>query len=456
MLASAFAFSSSAKMLLTIVTCTVEFLLMFFIAELVLALFHVDASIKQKAAFAFLAGTVLQCGWTYTIYFIKGTADFRPVEFLLITTPNPIAAMIYCWLALKILGLPPIRSVKLMSYIYLFWSLNKNLSTIFTAFFFQQTHIRWNYLLDIYGQISHLITFWLIYAIMMHLISHNKINVVFAKTRFFHLKKELVFYFFKALFIYSVSILFPLIIEHSQLANIISFGVNLLFFALIICIDLISYQHRVNENSMMHISILSGGLAASREIKHDYYNILQTYTGYIELGKIESLKKYHYSLLENTSNVGTLIDLSHRAHENPALVSVLKDKLEYAAQFGVKVYYSLQCDLSDFYIDNIDMCQMLACLLDHAVENVKDLSEKKIHLSIKNKSANAKLLILSHRTDHAAENCSTDYIDMPVKQYHDGMGLGIVQHMINQYGNFMFQIRYCNAEIWEYLEVHGE
>lgn len=450
---AAFAYSRSMQVILAFVTCSVEFFLMYMIAGMILNVFKVNANNKQKVLFAFLAGTVLQTGWAYGIYFLNSMVPFTPTQFMIITTPNPIAALLYCWLAIKIFHLSPIRSIKMMGYIYLFWCLIKNINKVLGSYLFLQDYQNWNYLLDIMKQCAAFGMFFTIFSIVNYFLQKKKINISFTNNRFFEFKKELLHYFFQALFVYIVTQFFPLLMHNEKISTVLAFIVNLLFVTVIIGFDIKGYYSQIIENNNVHINTLVNGMEAFRGIKHDFYNILQTYSGYLEIGEIELLKKYHSSLVDATTHAGASMELSQRLQENPAFVSLLIGKLEYAERLNVMMHYSLQCDFSDFYIDNMDMCRMLACLLDGAIERAAASTEKKIYFSLENKNDKSKLLIITNSTDAPVEVDKVLHYGITDQENHGEARLTTVRNIIGKYGNCSSQIKYFNLEMSVYIEV---
>lgn len=449
----AFAYYKSTKIVLAGVACLTEFLLMLMIARIILAIFKVKANKRQYALFAFCAGTLLQAGWSYLIYFIHGAVSFTSTQFVLVTTPNPFVALLYCWLAIKVFRLSAVRSINMMSYVYLFWSLIKNMIQIWASFLFVQTHGRWNYLVDIIQQLAGVVIFFIIYCIVINLLKLKKINVAILDNRFFNPNKELLFYFLKATFVYIVFVLFHLTVADSKAATILAFTVNSLFIVIIVCADSISYYRQVIENDAVHISSLFKGIQELQGIKHDFNNILQTYTGFIDLGKIDSLRKYHYSLVETITQAGAPIELGKKTHENPALMTLLGNKVTYAQKSGVTLSYSLLCDVSDFYVDNMDLCRMLACLLDNAIEGAKASEEKKIYFSVESKSQNSKLFIITNSVAKAIDVDNIVNHGVSSKEGHSGIGLSTVRSIVNKYGNCSFRIESYALEFSVYIEV---
>lgn len=448
----AFAYYKSTKVILAFVTCSIEFLLMVMVASIILTIFNVKATRKQKALFAFLSGTLLQSGWSYFVYFMHGAISFTALQYTLVTTPNPIAALIYCWLAIKIFHLSPIRSIKTMSYVYLFWSLIKNMIKVIGSFCFVQTHGHWNYLLDIIQQGTALVFFFSVYCIIMYLLKNKKIDLAVADYRFFNQKQELFSYFCKASFVYIVSALFPILMDYSRISSVLAFTINLLFFVIIACSDTISYYRQVVENNNVHISTLFNGMEEFRGLKHDFTNILQTYTGYITLGEIEPLRKYHNTLVQATMHASSSMELGRKAQENPALISLLTSKLDYAKRLNVTLHHSLQCNLSTFYIDNMDLCRILACLLDNAIESAAVSTEKQIHFSAEDKGGNSKLIIITNSIEKPIDVNNMMQHGATNKSGHSGIGLTTVRNTINKYGNCTFQMKCFNWELSVYIE----
>lgn len=449
-----FAYYKSTQTVLAFVTFSVEFILMFLIADLILNLFKEQATTKQKALFAVLAGTLLQAGWSYALYFLNNTIPFTQTQYMLITTPNPITAIIFYLLAIKIFKLSPTRSIKTMSYVYLCWGLIKNANKILGAFIFIQDYQNWNYLTDIIKQGAALILYLSVFIAVRYLLKYKKIYPAqWEDTKFFHQKKEYFLYFLKAAVVYAVSVAVPICMNFSRVSSVLAFILNVLFFVCICFYDTSSYHRQVIENNNIHISNLFNGLEAFREIKHDFYNILQTYTGYLEIEELEALKKYHNSLVEMTTFAGESMELSQRAHENPAFVALLKNKTEYAENMKVKMHYSLQCNLSDFYISNIDMCRMLGCLLDNAIESAADSAEKKIHISAESKTNASKLLIITNSTSSFVDIDDIFRHGMTGKEGHSGIGLTTVRKIIEKYGNCTFRMKCHSNEVSAYLEV---
>lgn len=448
-----FAYTAQMQLITMLASFTLELLAMYFIADIILVVFRVTASKKQKVLFGFLAGSMLNTLWIYGIFWIGGMISFTPFVYFLITTPNPISALLYCYLAVRIFRLSPIRSVKTMGYIYLFWMMIVTLHRIISFIFFAQTEARYNYLLDAVSLLLMLVIVFSSCSIFTRIFQRSGFSLKFADTLFFHRKRAYFLYFIKALFAYCVSVTLPLLVTNQGAANVIVFLIIVLFFILMVCFDTIYYHRQVLENSRMHINALFKGNEELKGITLDFNNILQSYSGFLELGDFESLKKYHEKLVEATNHAESSMELSQRMDENPAIVSLLISKAEYAYRLNVVLRFSILCDFKNMYIDNMDLCEMLSCLVDNAIEAASVSELRKVDFAMKEKENGTKIVMLTNSTNSPVE---TEKMYAPAygdQKRSAGLGLATVRKILNKHGNCKFEIKYYDYEISTYLEI---
>ena len=222
--------------------------------------------------------------------------------------------MIYYYVALKAFKLPPVRSIKSMGYIYFFWMLNKTLNRLLGAIFFVQGE-QYNYMLDAMQQAVNFAIFFAMTYILKRLIIKYHAHMKFIDTGFFNKTKELMKYFLKATFLYVIIVIATQVIPNQIYQNII---LNLIMILFIICniyIDLYNHDKQIISNKTVHISGLFKGMEEFRGIKHDFYNILHTYSGCLELEAYDKLKAYHESLLEETTHAGITLELAQHMSE---------------------------------------------------------------------------------------------------------------------------------------------
>lgn len=270
---------------------------------------------------------------------------------------------------------------------------------------------------------------------------------------FFNNRAELLLYFAKASFLYAVTVVLPLIISDRITVNLIINLIMLLFFVINICVDTIINTKYVIGSRDMHISVLFKGMEEYIGVKQNIYQILHTYSDYLEYGEYERLKEYHATLVKATSQSGNSMELARKMNENPSLISLLISKLEYAEKMKVKLIYSLQCDLSTFYIDPMELIRILSCLLDNAIEAAAESNERKVHLSVEARENGSKFLIISNSTVGPVDVDLITTRGVSSKPGHSGIGLTSVRDILEKYGNCSMQIKYLDEEFSAYLEI---
>ncbi len=453
MLYPEFAYSTKMQLILAFMTFTESFCSMYMLSNMILIVFGVSAGRKQKILFAFITGTLLQNVFIYGIYFLGGMISFSNLTYLLITTPNPIVAIIYYYAAQKIFNLSPVRSISLISYIFLYWITAKTLSRLSYSLFFLQNEIRYNYMKDALNQIVYVIIFFVVYKLAQYILKINYTSVRLSENMFFDKKKELVIFFLKVLFIYAVRIILPIIIPQLVVAYTMVLLILIFLIVISICFDIIAYNKQTISNHEMHISTLFKGMEELRGIKHDFNNILHTYSGYIELKEYKRLELYHASLVSATSHANNIMELAQKMPENPALITLFINKLEYSEKMNVKLLLSLKCDVANMFIDNMDISRVLSCVLDNAIEAASDSKQHKVYVTIESKTPASKLIIITNGTDIPIDIYAMSQDGVTNKAGHVGIGLTIVRNILSKYGNCSYQMKYFDHEISTYIEL---
>jgi two-component system sensor histidine kinase AgrC len=444
-----FAYSVQMQVVLAVITFAETFCSMYMLSTITIAALGLSASWKQKAIFAFITGTILHSVPVYGLYLFDSGVSFSDTILLFVIIPNPVFALIYYFIAQKIFKFSPIR--KLVSYIYVFLIAVKSLGRIGASTLFIQNEAGYNYLKDVYLQISYLSVFFIIYKITMYFIRRGRISFRSVDNMFFNKNKDFFLFLVKATVAFSIRFFLPMIITEQALAHTLALITLVLFIIICICLDVIAYKNQTISNHEVHISALFKGMEELRGIKHDFNNILHTYSGYLELKEYERLERYHASLVSVTSHAGSVMELAQKMQENPAVVTLLISKLEYAESMNVNMRVSLKCELGNLYIDNMDISRVLACLLDNAIEAAHDSEQRKAYVTMESKK-DSKLIIITNSTASAVE--PTTIVNAgTTKTGHDGIGLSVVRRTLAKYGNCTFHMKYYDREFSVYVEL---
>ncbi len=448
-----FAYSTTMELFLAIQTYITHAILMYLIANLILTISNEKASFKQKLFFAFWIGCVFYTSIIYGCYAFLGDSLLIPIIYALVTSPNPILGYLYYIVGCKILKLSPVRSIKLMGYFYAYFVFITNIMRLLIALMPIETSPRYNYLQNAERLAVYLIILFVIYFLTKYVIIKTKLKVRLVDSVFIDLKKERLIYLAKILFLYTLTTLLPMGINDNIAGSVIVILVLLFFFALNIVHDLFASLKVELENKEVHINLLSKAANDFSGIKHDLNNILQTYSGYLELGSLEGLKKYHSSVIHLAVSAGNSLDLSRKMEENPAFISLLASKLEHAEKTNVAMTISLLCNTNDLYVDSLDICRCVACLLDNAIEAAVEAEQKKVCFTLEQKPDGSKLMIITNNTAKQVDITSVGTAGVTSKKGHRGLGLNNVRKILSKYGNCAFNITYYNFEFSAYMEL---
>ena len=128
-----------------------------------------------------------------------------------------------------------------------------------------------------------------------------------------------------------------------------------------------------------------------RIFKHDFSNIMQSFSGYIINEDMRGLKEYYKGINTECNNVNTLSILSPSLINDPALYCLITSKYHLAETFGIKFNINLLINFKDINATPYILTRILGILLDNAIEAAKDSGEKEITFEVCACSSNAKV-----------------------------------------------------------------
>lgn len=450
-----FAYSGVMQFLLAVQSYVTHAVSMFLIANLILFISNEKATFKQKCAFSLWMGSVFYTSFIYLAYFIGGKAGFTPLMYSLIVGPNPIFAFLFYVVGGRILKLSPIRSIKLIGYFFAYFVFIYNIMRLCSALWPIETEPHYNYLQNAYRQGLYLILIIAVYFLTKYAFSRTKLRIKLVDNAFIDIKKERVYYCFEVLFLYGITVCVPMMTLDFVAGPVIVMLLVALFFALNILLDLSAVTRVEMNNQAAHIGVLSKAVNDFGSVKHDLNNILQTYSGYLEIGSLEGLKKYHASVIQLSRYAGGSVDLCRKMTENPAFIALLSSKTEYAERANLDISVSLLCNADNLYMDNLDLCRCVSCLLDNAIESALESELRKVAFTLERKPDGSKLIIVTNSTAGAVDTANISISGNTSKKGHNGLGLPNVRKILSKYGNCAFNMTYYNCEFAAYMELRA-
>ena len=180
-----------------------------------------------------------------------------------------------------------------------------------------------------------------------------------------------------------------------------------------------------------------------RGFKHDFNNIVQAIGGYLSTNNIDGLKTYYKDLLEECQINNNLAVLNPELVNNPAIYSLLADKLEKAEKDHIKLNYEVMTDLSNLNIKTYELTRILCILFDNALEAASKCDKKIVNVSFRaDKNHRNRTLVIIQNTytnkdvnvDRIFEKGYTSKTDGENHQNH-GLGLWEVRKYLKKNTN---------------------
>ncbi len=425
---------------------------MYFIANLAIRLANEVASVKRKLLFALMLGAGLQFALPMIVFSVSAEFWAFPKDIIFTIVYFTGSGYLYYKLGSWFLKLSPIRSIKLMGYTFAYYVFTLNLLRLLTGLWPVYNVPSANFLMSVRNGINLLILISL-YCVTDYVIRRVKPTITIEDKIFVDLKKEILVYMAKVVFFCFSYVCLPLFISSQITVSIIALLLMVIFFAFCIVFDLYTAVKSDSANQKVHISLLTKGINEVRAVRHDLNNILQTYGGYIELGDIDRLKKYHLSMTNMVIKTESAFDLSGRMEENPAFITLLESKAEYAKNSGVQISMSLQCSTENLYIDNLEICRCVACLLDNAIEASVASAQKNVSFTLEQKAGSSKLIIITNSVAEPIDIEKSFTAGVTSKRGHQGLGLSNVNEILGVHGNCTFNMTCYNGEVSAYIEL---
>lgn len=455
-----FAFLKITQLILFFINILTKLAAYYWGANLLEKMIQQDVGRKRKLIFSAIPAVVLDIMVVYGISWINGffhgTGLTIGVFCNVTKTMFPLFYFPLYLLGVYILRLPPFRSVKLMHLAYIFYACcTVALRVVDKEVILSANDFRgYNYLRDIYMLVAGTVFIYILYRIALVFLKKCVINVNFPNSILVeNIPRELLKNFLYCCMLY---VFITLTYYHPGLDGIHCILLLGLCIAYLIggVANLIFKTNRQNlNNKEEHIAALNHSIQEFRGIKHDFNNILQTYSGYFVIQDYERLSRYHEKLVGATVLKGRYLDLSQRIPENPSFFSLLIKKMEHADQMGVIFEFGTICSLDRIYMDELHISRIFSILFDNAIEAAIQSGTKHVDFSTQKKNDGSILFILSNDTAGCVDLEHITLSGYSTKEGHMGQGLAQVRNIINRYGNVTLNFFSHQNHFTVYLEM---
>lgn len=450
-----FAYSDTMQILLIVTSCISTLLFGVFTTNILLLIYGETASLWRRALFVFLAGTLMNDLWIYGIYYMGGRQKFSPLVYNLVTIPNPVFAIFFFLLGVKILRLSPYRSIRLMANAYIFIMVIRIFQWMLSQFFFSQPGERYNYMIDAVALVLCTGLYALLYMGFRKYVRVSQFIIRLTDgTQTRPLWSEILILIAKSSTVYCFLVFYPIYANtNTDLYMPVMFIFLLFILGFNLLNDGIISSKMESANKAAHMKMLNNVVDGFSEMRHEFNNILQTYEGYIATENYEKLKEYHRSLFKFTVLLNESDLLNKKFAENPALIALIMQKQKAADARQINMQINITCNIENLYIHELDLCESVEHLLDNAIEASKESVKKWVSFSMEEKADGSKLIIISNSTRDAVDIARSSRQGATSKKGHLGMGLNHTRKILGKYPNASFLVSYYDHEFTAYINV---
>lgn len=192
-----------------------------------------------------------------------------------------------------------------------------------------------------------------------------------------------------------------------------------------------SLKEYTNQIEIMYQSI--------RGFKHDYVNILNSISGYLEDEKYDELKNYFYeNIMKESKNIirddFKLNQLSNI--KDLALKGLMSSKLIYAHELGIEIVIDIMDEINTFYINSMDLSRIIGIYFDNAIEAALEFQGKKqIRFNVVKEENSVALCLMNTFVDKQIPLSKLEKNGFSTKGEGRGTGLYNAKEVLKRYRN---------------------
>ncbi len=448
-------YSDDMRNIVLCVAYIYQFALMYIKFGMHLRMGEVQLPKPKKIVIALILACLAFGGDIYK-YLLVDTAAMHKILPLVASVPGVIITILLWAYFVRALHFKPLHALEIAVYTYLYFQTVTGVTRVIGAMFFVQDPNQMNYAvcLAMYG-VNFMVSIAL-YSLMHRILDERPRFLIIKGMGEDATNKNIWFPIFQLCFIFICAACIMLFIPQTVPGSFLSLCMLALFSAFCISLNSNRYAQAEIREKDRQMESLFNSINQFSAIKHDFYNILHTYNGYFELGDLEACKRYHKSLVEITTRAGDLLDLSRRAVEHPALVSLLLNKHEQAERVKVSMGVSLECPLSQLPVEDIDICRVISCLLDNAIEAAAEAEQKRVTFTIVHeKGMQNKIITITNSSRKPIELSDAFILGVTSKKGHQGAGLANTKKIMDRYPNCGFEISNTDSDVVVSLNLIG-
>lgn len=219
-----------------------------------------------------------------------------------------------------------------------------------------------------------------------------------------------------------------------------------------------AYKSKLRETEQLreYITSLENMSSDLRKFRHDYVNIISSLVGYIDDNNMEGLKNHINDnivpLGDNISEKNIRLDLL-RHIKIPEIKGLVASKIIRAQELNIKVYIDIVENIESIDLDIISLCRIVGILLDNAIEEGQVLEEPTLNFGIINKDSGVDIVISNKCRDNVEPIYKLFKEGFSTKGNKRGLGLYIVNKLIDENNNILLDTTVENNEFIQSLSI---
>lgn len=199
----------------------------------------------------------------------------------------------------------------------------------------------------------------------------------------------------------------------------------------------IIYEKEQYERLKEYTSQIEVMYQSIREFKHDYVNVLNSISGYLEEERYDELKKYFYEsiLKESKSIISDEFKLNQLTNiKDLGLKGLISSKLIYAHELGIKIVIDILDEIDTFYINSIDLNRIIGIYLDNAIEAALECKDdKEVFFNVVKEENSVAICIMNTFEDKHIPLSKLEQNGFSTKGEGRGIGLYNVKEVLKKY-----------------------
>lgn len=260
---------------------------------------------------------------------------------------------------------------------------------------------------------------------------------------------------------------FYLLIFYSSVLPSFAIILSLVFLITYSIVSIYSVTKTINletakvnlEQSELHNKTLELLYNNMRAFKHDFFNILTAFGGYIYAKDMDGITKYYDKVLDECNINNNLSTLNPEIINNAAVYNILASKYYKADELGIKIDLKVFIDLNQLKMDIYDFSRILGILLDNSIEAASQCEEKIIKIEIRD-FKQRKCQILTIENTYLDKNININqlfekgYTSKTEDKENHGIGLWQVSKMIKKHNNVLLDTSKNNNFFKQELAIY--